>query len=174
MGPEDKLVDGFTDVQKEKEAENEFQSEATKQQSKGFISSLFGTVGGYFYGSKKSEKNEEENTSEEKEHVPREFQMQPDSNVSTLDLNTKQIDLKDESEIIMEESEELSINEKESDLNTIEEAQEELINEVKQFDSNQEDNSNKSNETKKVVEIESIDASITECKVVSKEKLNSD
>merc|ERR1711874_477764 len=78
-----------------------------EKETKGLISSIIGTVGGYFYGSKK-EDSTEKISEVEPEHVPREFQMKPtsDSEVTSTDLTVKQpIDFKDESEIIPEECE---------------------------------------------------------------------
>ena len=85
--------------------ESDITKEDQKKESKGFISSIIGTVGGYFYGSNKKDEDSNEKISET-EHIPREFQMQPTSETST-ELTSKQpIDFKDESEIIVEESEE--------------------------------------------------------------------
>ena len=76
------------------------------KESKGFISSLIGTVGGYFYGNKKEQDSRD---TPETDHIPREFQMQPtsESDTTSPDLTVKQpIDLKKESEIIREEFDE--------------------------------------------------------------------
>ena len=85
------------------EANLKTEEQEKEKESKGFISSIIGTVGGYFYGSKKQE--EEKISGVDPEHIPREFQMKPTIETST-DLSVKQpIDFKDESEIILEESE---------------------------------------------------------------------
>ena len=85
--------------------ESDITKEDQKKESKGFISSIIGTVGGYFYGSNKKDEDSNEKISES-EHIPREFQMQPTSETSTELASKQPIDFKDESEIIVEESEE--------------------------------------------------------------------
>merc|ERR1712002_1353923 len=111
-------------LQKEKEAnvnedikEDKKEDGLSNEGSKGFMSSMKNTIGGFFYGenvSKEDTKEEEQekepvtndtvNFEKESEksdpHVPREFLMQPtsqDENISSSSLTKKQpINLKDE------------------------------------------------------------------------------
>jgi len=126
-----------------------------KPQSKGFISSFFGTVGGYFYGSKKAEDSNNEKPPVT-EHVPREFQMQPqEANTSSSNDGKKQtIDLKNESEIILEESEDIQNSENEMELNTIDESPEIIDNTESQ--SNDATESNKKDKKEQLDEMKTL------------------
>ena len=150
----------------------EDQDSSSKPQSKGFISSFFGTVGGYFYGSKKTEDSNAEKTSVA-EHVPREFQMQPqEANISSSNDGKKQtIDLKNESEIILEESEDIQNSENDMELNTIDESPE--INEGQESQLDSKEESHKKDEAKQLEDIETIASEEkNEPKNISNDNLN--